>query len=65
MRRLKKSRPGQRVMVTGVEADDPRIARAMAEGAADWVKKPFDFDALERALGKALKDRSPKRDSGA
>lgn len=54
-RAVRRIRPDQRVvMATGYDGDE-RIEKALAEGALDWIRKPFKFNQLEEMLWEALK----------
>jgi len=54
-RAIRRIRSDQRViMATGYDGDE-RIETALAEGALDWIRKPFKFDQLEEIVWQALK----------
>ena len=50
LREIKKRRPELPVMMLTAYGDDERRRRAAAEGAADFVTKPVDFDFLKTRL---------------
>jgi CheY-like chemotaxis protein len=54
-RAIEQARPGQRVLLTTGYDSDPRVARAIDEGAIDWIQKPFKFENLETMLRRALR----------
>ena len=54
LRRLKRSGFGPPVVVMTAHGDVSTAVRAMKAGAADFVEKPFDDEALLAAVGAAL-----------
>jgi CheY-like chemotaxis protein len=50
LREIKKRRPELPVMMLTAYGDDERRRRAAADGAADFVTKPVDFDFLKTRL---------------
>ena len=46
------------VMISG-ETDDQSIADALAAGAVDYIKKPFDLDHTVHRLQKIIENRLP------
>ncbi len=52
--RLKELNPKVRVIMITAFHDKGSIARAMAGGAADYIRKPIDIDEMEEAVRSAL-----------
>jgi len=54
LRRLKKADPSVLVIMISGATDEAAAAEALALGAFDYIRKPFDFHDLERVLATGL-----------
>jgi two-component system response regulator FixJ len=61
LRRVKESNPELPVILITGHGDVPLAVEAMKLGAADFIEKPFDDEALLAAIGAAL-DRNRRRE---
>jgi len=52
LREIKRRRPDLPVMMVTAYGDEDRRRRAAETGAADFLTKPVDFDALKAQLGR-------------
>ncbi|HVM81149.1 MAG TPA: response regulator [Stellaceae bacterium] len=58
LRELKQRRPDLPVMMVTAYGDEDRRRRAAEAGAADFLTKPVDFDALKARLGRLAATRA-------
>jgi len=58
LRELKQRRPDLPVMMVTAYGDEDRRRRAAEAGAADFLTKPVDFDALKAQLGRLAATRA-------
>ena len=58
LRELKQRRPDLPVMMVTAYGDEDRRRRAAEAGAADFLTKPVDFDALKAQLGRLAATRT-------
>jgi CheY-like chemotaxis protein len=58
LRELKRRRPDLPVMMVTAYGDEDRRRRAAEAGAADFLTKPVDFDALKAQLGRLAATRA-------
>lgn len=57
LRFVKRRRPDVPVIIITVNATMERAIEALKEGAYDYIRKPFDFDELERIVARAMERR--------
>ena len=65
LRRLRQCGFGRPVIVMTAHGDVSTAVRAMKAGAADFIEKPFDDDALLASVGAALKPTQASGPAGA
>lgn len=63
LRAIRRMKPKQKVFVTSAHHTQERLERSLAEGALGWIKKPFNFEELEKKLWEAVRKEDPHRPS--
>ena len=58
-RLIVKRNPGTSVVMISGETDDQSISEALAAGAVDYIKKPFDLDRTVQRLQQIIEKRIP------
>lgn len=58
-RLIVKRNPGTAVVMISGETDDQSIADALAAGAVDYIKKPFELDRTVQRLQQIIENRLP------
>src|SRR5262245_28130865 len=58
-RLIVKRNPGTSVVMISGETDEQSVAEALAAGAVDYIKKPFDLDRTVQRLQQIIEKRLP------